>query len=247
MGGMLLVSIISFWDDVVELPRKLRLLIHITAVSALLYTVHASLPSLWLLPVLYILIIGIINAYNFMDGINGITGLYSLIVILSLAYLNEYQVSFTDSAFIMTAGLACLVFLFFNFRKKARCFAGDVGSVSIGFWICALLLMVILKTQELKYILFLAVYGVDAVLTIIHRLLLKQNIFDAHRFHFYQLMANEGKMPHLWVSGIYAALQLSINAFILLTNFPFWLTFLITCFPLILVYVTIKPRLILVR
>src|SRR5690606_17558735 len=85
LGGMLLVSIVSFWDDVIELPRKLRLLVHITGVSALLYTVNASLPSLWLIPVLYILIIGIINAYNFMDGINGITGLYSLVVVLSLA------------------------------------------------------------------------------------------------------------------------------------------------------------------
>lgn len=243
LGSMVLISMVSFWDDMTDLPRKVRLLAHVTAVSGLLYTVQIALLPIWFIPILYVLIIGIINAYNFMDGINGITGLYSLVVLTSFWFLNKFEVPFTDPSFIITAGIACMVFLFFNFRKKAVCFAGDVGSVGIGFWVIALLLMAILKTQEVKYFLFLAVYGVDTVLTIIHRLLLKQNILEAHRFHFYQLLANEGKMPHLWVSILYAGLQLMINAFILFADCSTWLTALIICVPLILTYILVKPLL----
>jgi UDP-N-acetylmuramyl pentapeptide phosphotransferase/UDP-N-acetylglucosamine-1-phosphate transferase len=241
---MLLISIISFWDDVSSLPSRVRLLVHLLAVTALLYSVNAfqTLP-IWLIPVLYVLIIGIINAYNFMDGINGITGLYSLTILCSLLYVNERIITFADLDFIICPILASLVFLFFNFRKKAKCFAGDVGSVSIGFWILALLLMLILKTESLTYILFLAVYGVDTVLTIIHRLLLRQNIFEPHRLHFYQILANERKIPHLIVSALYALIQLLVNCLILFTSFNSIYIFMLVALPLVIVYVVGKPLL----
>ncbi|RDC66028.1 MraY family glycosyltransferase [Adhaeribacter pallidiroseus] len=240
--GMLLISLISFWDDISSLPSRVRLLVHLLAVTALLYSVNAfqSLP-IWLIPIVYILIIGIINAYNFMDGINGITGLYSLIILCSLLYVNERIVSFADSAFIICPIIASIVFLFFNFRKKAKCFAGDVGSVSIGFWILALLLMLILKTESLTYILFLAVYGVDTVLTIIHRLLLRQNIFEPHRLHFYQILANERKVPHLIVSALYALVQLLVNCLVLFSSLDFIYIFILVALPLIMIYVITKP------
>lgn len=244
LGGMLLVSIVSFWDDVSSLSNRIRLLAHLLATTGLLLSVNAfHLLPVWSIPIIYILIIGVINAYNFMDGINGITGAYSLVVLGSLWFLNQYSVSFTDTGFILCAIIACLVFLFFNFRKKARCFAGDVGSVSIGFWIIILLLMVIIRTNELKYVLFLAVYGVDTICTILHRVLLKQNIFEAHRLHFYQILANERRVPHLLVAMLYAVLQLLINIVVLATDFNFALTVAIVCIPLVLLYTIVKPLL----
>ena len=60
------------------------------------------------------------------------------------------------------------------------------------------------------------VYGVDAVMTIVHRLYLKQNIMEAHRLHFYQILANEKKMPHRVVSVIYFTVQLLCSALIIL-------------------------------
>ena len=242
LGGMLLISLVSFWDDVKSLPNKVRILFHLLAVSALLWSVGAFSWPVWLIAIAYVLIIGTINAYNFIDGINGITGIYSLVILAALSCINQAVVPFTDQAFIICPIIACLVFLFFNFRKKAKCFAGDVGSVTIGFWVISLILMLIIQADSLEYILFLAVYGVDAVLTIVHRLLLKQNIFKAHRLHFYQILANERKINHLLVSSIYGFAQLIINIFIIATDLNFLITALLILLPLALLYVLLKPR-----
>ena len=155
---------------------------------------------------------GIINAYNFMDGINGITEGYSLIVLGGLAYVNEWVIPFVDERMIYTMMVAVLVFGVFNFRRKAKCFAGDVGAVSIAFVILFLLGRLILKTGDWSYIAFLAVYGVDSVLTIVHRLMLHENIGLPHRKHMYQLMANELKISHVVVSLLYMVVQAVIVA-----------------------------------
>jgi UDP-N-acetylmuramyl pentapeptide phosphotransferase/UDP-N-acetylglucosamine-1-phosphate transferase len=248
IAAIVAISIVSFWDDVNSLPNRVRVLVHLLSVTALLYATQAfSLLPWWSIIMAYILIIGTINAYNFMDGINGITGVYSLVTLCSCLFFYHIHHTFTASPLIITAIIACIVFLFFNFRKKAKCFAGDVGSVSIGFIIISVLLSIILSSghwqDNIKYIFFLAVYGVDAVLTIAHRLMLKQNIFEAHRLHFYQIMANERKMSHLVVSVIYGVLQLLVNAVIIHTSYNFMITGLIVCLPLAVIYIVIKPRL----
>ena len=157
-----------------------------------------------------IVCVGIINAYNFMDGINGITGAYSLAVLIPLAVLNVHY-SFVDSALIFVTALSVLVFCFFNFRKRARCFAGDVGSVGIAFIILFILGRLIAATGDIQYLLLLGVYGIDTVLTIIHRILLHEHLGEAHRKHAYQLMANELHIPHTSVSFFYFALQLIVS------------------------------------
>ena len=70
----------------------------------------------------------------------------------------------------------------------------------------------ILTTADFSYIIFLAVYGADAVLTICHRIQQHENLGEAHRKHAYQLMANELKIPHVAVSCLYMAIQLIISA-----------------------------------
>ena len=142
-----------------------------------------------------------------MDGINGITGGYSLIVLLALAFVNMQMVHFVEGYLIYTMLCAVLVFNFFNFRKRAKCFAGDVGSVSIAFVVLFLIGKLIIRTGDFSWIVLLAVYGVDSVLTIIHRLMLHENIGLPHRKHLYQLMANELKIPHVVVSLIYMMSQ----------------------------------------
>ena len=142
-----------------------------------------------------------------MDGINGITGGYSLVIFVALAYINKEVIPFVEEGLIYTVLCSVLVFCFFNFRKKAKCFAGDAGSVSIAFILLFLIGKLILKTEDFSWIVLLAVYGVDSVLTIIHRLLLHENIGLPHRKHLYQLMANELKIPHVVVSSIYMMVQ----------------------------------------
>ena len=157
-----------------------------------------------------IVCVGIINAYNFMDGINGITGAYSLAVLIPLAVMNV-RYGFVDPALIFVTALSVLVFCFFNFRKRARCFAGDVGSVGIAFIILFILGRLIAATGDVQYLLLLGVYGIDTVLTIIHRIMLHEHLGEAHRKHAYQLMANELHIPHTSVSFFYFALQLIVS------------------------------------
>lgn len=239
--GLLTICTISFIDDVMDLSSKIRLVFHFLAVTLLLYFLGVfTLLPIWLLPVLYILVIGILNAYNFMDGINGMTGLYSLVILGSLLYINQNIVVFTDSNFIIYPILASFVFLFFNFRKKAKCFMGDIGSMGIAFWVLALLGLLMIKTQNFKYILFLTIYGTDVVLTILERIKLKENIFEAHRRHLYQLFSNEKRMSHLLVSTLYALLQLIINVFIILVDFPNWIIFAFVILPVLFIYIAVK-------
>lgn len=246
--GLFIIGTISFIDDRITLSSKIRIIFHLAAVTLMFLFLGTFLSlSWWILVALYILVIGIINAYNFMDGINGITGLYSFVVLGALQYVNYNVTQFIEPDMIWLPMLACVVFLFFNFRKRARCFAGDVGSVTIAFWIIFLLLKLIGISGNYSYILFLGVYGVDAVLTIIHRLILRQNIFDAHRFHFYQILANEQKWSHLLVSTIYALVQLGIIVAVIFLSLNFVSMFFITICPLIMVYVLIKPRILTQR
>ena len=242
-AGLLTICIISFIDDVIDLSTKIRLVFHFMAVTLLLYFLNAfQLFSWWIIPIFYILIIGILNAYNFMDGINGMSGLYSLVVLGSLAYINQYTISFIEKDFIIYPILACFVFLVFNFRKRAKCFMGDIGSLGIAFWVIALVALLILQTGELKWILFLAVYGVETILTILERLKLKENIFHAHRRHLYQLLANDMKVSHLLVSTAFALLQLIINFVIIVNSWSDWINFSLILLPLVILYLLVKIK-----
>lgn len=211
MLGVSLVGIVSFVDDIHSLPDSLRLVAQFAAMFMMFYQFNIlNWHDWWMVVVALVVCVGIINAYNFMDGINGITGAYSLAVLLPLIYLNA-GLDFIDADFLYVVGLSLLVFGFFNFRRNAKCFAGDVGSISIAFILLFALGRLILLTGDLSYLTFLAVYGADTVLTICHRISLHENLGEAHRKHAYQLMANELKMPHVLVSTVYMLLQLAIS------------------------------------
>lgn len=214
--GITLVSLVSFWDDIQSLSNKIRMSVQFLAITLIFFDIGVfnAVPLLGIISA-YILAIGLINAYNFMDGINGITGLYTLVVMGTLLYINEEIQLFTESSFIKYAMMASLVFLFFNYRKRAKCFAGDVGSIAIAFWVIYLVLKLILRTDSLIWLLFLAVYGVDAICTIIHRLYLKQNIFEAHRLHLYQILSNECKIQHRLVAAYYAVAQIMVSVLVI--------------------------------
>lgn len=211
--GVTLLAVVSFIDDRIHLPNKIRIASHFIA-SALMFLqlgVYENLAWYWIV-ILFVMVIGTMNAYNFMDGINGITGLYSLVTIGTIMYLLGTRFYFLGFYLV----LALLVFLFFNFRKKAICFCGDVGSITIAYLIIFLLLsLIIFKTFD--YMILLLVYGVDAVLTIIYRLRKGENIFKAHRSHVYQLLVHNAGWSHRKVSLLYAGIQLLINLIFILS------------------------------
>jgi UDP-N-acetylmuramyl pentapeptide phosphotransferase/UDP-N-acetylglucosamine-1-phosphate transferase len=209
--GLLAISAISFLDDILTLNNKVRLTVHLISVLLLFYQWELFSMPWYILILAGVFVIATINAYNFMDGINGITGSYSLLAILTLYYINNYIVLFSDNNLLILTGLSLLVFNFFNFRKKAKCFAGDVGSVGIAFIIIFLIGQLIIKTHNFSYILLLLFYGLDTAFTLFFRKVRGENIFEAHRSHFYQYLSNEKRWPHLSVSVLYFGVQLLIN------------------------------------
>ena len=239
MLALTLITFISFVDDIRSTSQVLRLVFHFSAMALMFYQWGLFSLPWWTLFVALIVCTGIINAYNFMDGINGITGGYSLVILAALAYINKEVVTFVEADFIYTVVCSVLVFCFFNFRKRAKCFAGDVGSVSIAFILLFLIGRLIIETEDFSWIVLLSVYGVDSVLTIIHRLILHENIGLPHRKHLYQIMANELKIPHVIVSSTYMAVQaIIIVGYIMCLGYGYWylagiillLCFLYICF-----------------
>ena len=206
--GLTLISSISFIDDVRSVSQGLRLAVHAAAMLLMFHEWGLFTEQTWWLTFAALFVCtGIINAYNFMDGINGITGGYSLVIVVVLAFVNARIVPFVDGEMLGVTTVSLLVFCFFNFRKRAKCFAGDIGSVSIAFLVLYFIGRLMLVTRDFSWIMLLSVYGVDSVLTILHRVMLHENLGLPHRKHAYQIMANEIKMPHVLVSTIYMILQ----------------------------------------
>ena len=223
MLALTLITFISFIDDIRSTSQALRLMFHFSAMALMFYQWGLFALPWWTILVALIICTGIINAYNFMDGINGITGGYSLIILGTLAFINHSVVSFVEPDLIYTMLCAVLVFNFFNFRKRAKCFAGDVGAVSIAFTILFLIGRLIIQTGDFSWIVLLVVYGIDSVLTIVHRLMLHENIGLPHRKHMYQIMANELRMPHVVVALIYMMMQaIVVIGYLILREYGYW-------------------------
>jgi len=208
--GLTMTAIVSFIDDICTLSNRIRLLIQFGAVLLMAYELNVLVMEWYFLLIAFVVIVGVINAYNFMDGINGITASYSLALGGTLMIINN-RVGFLDQDLLAYVMLGVLVFAFFNFRYKAKCFAGDVGSVTIAYVLLFALGTLIIKTGNLIYFLLLAVYGIDTVWTILRRLYLKENIFEAHRSHLYQILVNEVGANSLIVSFLYGGIQFVIG------------------------------------
>lgn len=213
LAGLTLVAGVSFVDDIHSLPDSVRLVAQFAAAAMAFYQLDILHWEMWwIVLVALIVYVGATNVINFMDGINGITAGYSLAVLFPLAALNTDD-KFVAQSLIFTTIIAAIVFCIFNFRPKgkAKCFAGDVGSIGIAFIMLFLLGNVIIKTEDITWLIFLLVYGVDGCLTIIHRIMLHENLGEAHRKHAYQIMANELKIGHVKVTLLYMALQLAVS------------------------------------
>lgn len=208
-----LVAGISFIDDIHSLPDSVRLVAQFAAMALMFYQLDILHWNMWwIILIAMIVCVGASNIINFMDGVNGITGAYAMASLLPLFLLNK-GLGFADESLIAVVALADIVFCFFNFRPKgkAKCFAGDVGSIGVAYILLFLIGSLILATGDVTYLILLLVYGVDGCLTICHRILLHENLGEAHRKHAYQLMANELRIGHVKVASFYALLQLAVS------------------------------------
>ena len=208
-----LIAGVSFVDDIRSLPDSVRLVAQFAAMVMMFYQLDILHWNMWwMVLVALVVCVGAADVINFMDGVNGITGAYALASLVPLALLNA-GMGFVAQSLIYVVILADVVFCFFNFRPKgkAKCFAGDVGSIGVAYILLFLIGSLILATGDVTYLIFLLVYGVDGCLTIVHRILLHENLGEAHRKHAYQLMANELRIGHVKVASFYALLQLAVS------------------------------------
>ena len=207
----LLLGIMGFIDDNKNLDFKIKLIIQCITIGYFLSTGSYNGLEWYLLILMFFLIISSINILNFMDGINGLTILYSLSFLISFYIINAHIIAFTDSNFLLIVILSNLIIGYFNIRKKAVCFLGDVGAITMGFIYAVLTITLIVKTNSLSPLILFLVYFLDSGWTIVERLLAKENIFHPHRKHLYQLLVNEYKLSHLLVASIYFSIQALIN------------------------------------
>lgn len=260
--GLVLICSISFWDDVKSLPDSLRMAVQVVSTLLMFWSINLGLGFMvqgsWFWQVVIAAIalffcVGATNFINFMDGINGITAAYSLAMLVPIALVNCSWLKvngcgFIEPSYLVVAIIGVLVFSIFNFRpkSKAKCFAGDVGSIGIAFIILFALGRLMLATKDVTYIVFFLVYGIDGSLTIFHRIMLHENLGQAHRKHAYQLMANELKMSHVTVSLIYMVMQLVISlGFIYLcpnTALAHWIYLVVAGIVLAVAYVLFKMK-----
>jgi UDP-N-acetylmuramyl pentapeptide phosphotransferase/UDP-N-acetylglucosamine-1-phosphate transferase len=242
--AVVLVAIVSFIDDIKPLHQFPRFGSQIIAFLLVAYDLNLFVEAFWFLPVVMIFLIGWINAFNFMDGINGITVLYALSAIISFSLMPIHEASLP---LLMTMGLSCLVFGFFNVRTKAKTFAGDVGSISLALFLGYFMIKTIVDSSQVGYLLFFSVYGIDAVITILTRIKKKENIFEAHRSHLYQYLVNEYGYSHVLIAAIYAIVQLVVNGIVLYLEAEKVLTFSISLIILLVlgfIYLIIRARVV---
>ena len=245
--GLTVMTIISFLDDVFSLSNRVRLLAHFSSVLLVAVQLNAFIMPWFYLVIAFVAVVGVINAYNFMDGINGITASYSLAVVAVLM-LENGKLGYISQDLLLYVMIGLLIFSFFNFRMNARCFAGDVGSVAIAYILIFALASLILKTNNLIYLLLLSVYGVDTFWTIVRRVYLKENIFEAHRSHLYQYLANEAGVNKLLVSTLYAGIQFAIGLAVIYVaeldnNTQWWFTLILLTI-LSVIYLVLKQWII---
>lgn len=208
--GLTILSLVSFLDDLHGMSKRVRLIAQIIGTLLLFYEVGAWNLPVWIPLLSVIILVGTMNAYNFMDGINGMTGLYSLVVLALIGYSN-YKLHLINAYLIYYVFIATAIFTYFNFRDRAKCFAGDVGSISMAYIVLFFLTILIFHTQNPIFILFLSVYGIETVWTILRRIKKRENITEPHRSHLFQLLVNEVGLNKLRVSFIYASFQLIVG------------------------------------
>ena len=267
--GLVMVCTVSFWDDIHSLPDGVRMAVQVIAFLMMFWSMGLMRWEMWwVIPIALFFWVGATNIINFMDGINGITAAYSLAMLVPLALVNGMPdrvgrdgvvvahdgavgpegIGFIEPSYLIVAIIGVLVFSWFNFRPKgkAKCFAGDVGSVGIAFIILFALGRLMVATGDVSYLVFFLVYGVDGTLTIVHRIMLHEHLGQAHRKHAYQLMANELGMSHVVVSLIYMVVQLAVSlGFIYLcpdTLVEHWVYFVVAAVVLGLAYVVFMRK-----
>ncbi|ATH82678.1 glycosyl transferase [Ectopseudomonas mendocina] len=197
LGGGALVAALGFLDDHGHVAARWRLLGHFLAAGWVLLWLgglpplrlgEATLELGWVGHGLALVgLVWLLNLYNFMDGIDGIAAVEAICACFGGALLYVLLGYPIQAWAPLTLALAVLGFLYWNF-PPARIFMGDAGSGFLGLVLGALALQAAWVASELlwAWLILLGVFVVDATWTLMHRLLRRERVYEAHRSHAYQ-------------------------------------------------------------
>ncbi|MEA3638360.1 MAG: glycosyl transferase [Lamprobacter sp.] len=236
-SALLLVAGVSFWDDRVDLSRRLRLLVHLMAALLLwwggLRWDHLGLPGpliplplLLALPLTLLYSIWMLNLYNFMDGMDGLAGGMASIGFGTLALLGYTAGDLPYSLCCAAVAAAAAGFLTRNL-PPARIFLGDIGASSLGLLAAGLSLWgasVGLFPLWISGLIF-SPFIVDATWTLLRRARRGERLWDAHRSHHYQRLVLAGwghRRTLYWALALMAAAAASALAAPRLTTSEHW-------------------------
>ena len=226
-----LLSVVSLFGDRFEISFLIRLAVQFSAAFILLFGLGeqqtAVTDNYLILTLAAIFIVGTANYYNFMDGINGIAGITGIVGFGLLAIITHNDHAGSNMFELNVAlVLGCVGFLPFNF-PRARVFMGDVGSILLGFVFAAMVVSCSKSLLDfLCYASFLFPFYADEITTAIVRLKDHEKLWQPHRRHLYQLLANECRIDHWKVSIGYGIGQLAVGLSVLAFRNQGLLTFL---------------------
>lgn len=190
-----IISIVSYFDDLYELSAKIRLLTQsVVAIIGLYFLgglekidlVVFSIENQYFTNIFaFFMIVWFINLYNFLDGIDGYAG--SEAIFLGFAGF----ILFSGNHFLVLVA-AVAGFLFWNW-EKAKIFMGDVGSTLLGYNIA--IFTIYYANAESSIFVWLILFGVflfDASITLYRRFRNGEKILQAHKKHAYQRLTQFG-------------------------------------------------------
>lgn len=195
------LAAVSFLDDLYHLSVKIRfftqsgiaLLIAIFMRPAQLDLGIMIQSSFLIIPFIFFAVIWAINHFNFMDGIDGFCAAQAIFLLSAYAvFFGINDASFyQDFCFILIFSL--IGFLFFNF-PPARLFMGDVGSATLGLitFCIALIAQQKFNVPILYWFMLNGLFLFDASVTLIRRVLHKENWSVPHRKHAHQRLRQSG-------------------------------------------------------
>jgi Fuc2NAc and GlcNAc transferase len=238
MAG-LIISIVSFFDDMYELSARLRMIVQsVVAIFGLLciggfnsldFAFFSIENQIITNLFAFLLIVWFINLYNFLDGINGYAG--SEAVFLAVAGFLIF-----GGGHFLVLGVAVLGFLYWNFNK-AKIFMGDVGSTLLGYNV-AIFTLYYANMESTNLWLWIALFGVfwfDATITLIRRKFNNEQLSKAHKKHAYQRL-NQSGWSHFKVTNYSIGLNILLFLIVYL-SINVYMSFGIA---LVLLYVSIK-------
>ena len=200
--ALVLLIGVSALDDKRSLGPLVRLFVQFTAAAIVVFTLPESVrvfPILGIWAEKTVLLLGfvwMINLTNFIDGINGITIVNGLAIatgflISALFLINDGgSIVFALSAALIIGGL--IGFIPWNV-PQARIFMGDVGSIPLGLWQAYGLSFVAAFFGLIPALLMCLYPLLDATITLLKRAFRRKRIWEAHREHYYQQAAQNGR------------------------------------------------------